>query len=74
MTPAEILQSATSVAATVLGQSGRLGVIAKGAVADLIVLDGDPTADLAALTVPGRGPRAVMKAGRFVDLPQTRRG
>ncbi len=73
MAPAEILKSATSVAAAVLGQSGRLGVIAKGALADLIVLDGDPTADLGALTAPGRGPRAVLKGGRFVDLPQTRR-
>ncbi|MEO8142909.1 MAG: amidohydrolase family protein [Betaproteobacteria bacterium] len=65
MTPVEVLQSATSVAAELLGQRGRLGVIAPGAVADLLVVAGDPTRDLAPLQAPGRGLLAVMKAGRF---------
>ena len=65
MKPAEILQSATSVGAELIGQSGKLGVIAPGAMADLIVVAGDPTKDLAPLQKPEKGLLAVMKAGRF---------
>ena len=65
MTPAEILQSATSVAAALIGQAGKLGVIAPGAAADLLVVAGDPTKDLAPLQAPERGLLAVMKGGRF---------
>ena len=65
MTPAENLQSATSVAADVLNQTGRLGVIEKGAWADLLVVDGDPTRDLSPLQAPDAGLLAVMKGGRF---------
>jgi imidazolonepropionase-like amidohydrolase len=65
MTPVEILQSATSVAAQVLRQDGSLGVIEKGAQADLIVVQTDPTRDLAPLADPETGLLAVMKAGRF---------
>ncbi len=65
MSAAEILQSATSVGAEVLNQSGRLGVIEKGAAADLLVVEGDPTRDLAPLQAPDRGLPAVMQAGRF---------
>jgi imidazolonepropionase-like amidohydrolase len=65
MAPAEILQSATRVGAELIGQSGKLGVIAPGAAADLLVVDGDPTRDLAPLLSPERGLLAVMKGGRF---------
>lgn len=65
MSPVEILQSATSVAAELLNQSGRLGVIEPGAYADLLVVKGDPTRDLAPLQAPEEGLLAVMKAGRF---------
>ena len=65
MTPAAILQSATSVAAQLLGQAGKLGVIAQGATADLLVVAGDPTKSLAPLQAPEKGLLAVMKAGRF---------
>ncbi len=65
MTPAEILRSATSVAADLLGESGRIGVVAPGALADLLVVEGDPTRDLAPLQAPEWGLRAVMKDGRF---------
>jgi len=64
-TPVEILQSATSVAARVLNQEGRLGVIAAGAHADLVVVDGDPTADILLLTEPEKNLRGVMKAGKW---------
>jgi imidazolonepropionase-like amidohydrolase len=65
MTPVEILRSATSVAAELIGQEGKLGVIAPGAAADLLVVDGDPTRDLAPLQAPERGLLAVMKGGTF---------
>jgi imidazolonepropionase-like amidohydrolase len=65
MKPTEILQSATSVGAELIGQSGKLGVIAPGAAADLLVVAGDPTKDLSPLQKPEKGLLAVMKAGRF---------
>ena len=65
MLPAEILQSATSVAAQLLGQEGKLGVIAPGAAADLLVVASDPTKSLAPLQAPEKGLLAVMKAGIF---------
>ncbi len=65
MTPVEILRSATSIGAELIGQEGRLGVIEPGAAADLIVAAGDPARDLAPLQAPERGLLAIMKAGRF---------
>ena len=60
----EILRQATSLNAEMLGRSGELGTVAPDALADLIVVDGDPIADLGVLS--GRGERIslVMKGGR----------
>lgn len=52
--PADVLRSATSVNAEILQQNGRLGVIAPGAIADLIVCDGDPLRDISLLSQPHR--------------------
>ncbi|NIQ96176.1 MAG: amidohydrolase family protein, partial [Desulfuromonadales bacterium] len=46
LSPAEILISATSGNAALLQAEGQLGVVAPGALADLIVVDGDPLSDL----------------------------
>ena len=46
MTPMQAIQSATSRAAELLDQSGKLGVIAPGAYADVVAVDGDPLADI----------------------------
>ena len=46
---AEILRSATAVNAELLQEKGMLGVIAEGAHADLLVIDGNPLADLGVL-------------------------
>jgi imidazolonepropionase-like amidohydrolase len=65
MSPLEVLQSATSVGAEVLRATGKLGVIAEGAFADLLVAATDPAEDLSCLASPEDGLLAVMKAGRF---------
>jgi imidazolonepropionase-like amidohydrolase len=60
---ADVIRSATVVAARLLRLEGRIGVVAPGAWADLLVLDGDPLRDLAVLTRPQDHLRLVMKAG-----------
>jgi imidazolonepropionase-like amidohydrolase len=61
--PADILRSATTVPARLLGLEGRVGVVAPGASADLLVVDGNPLDRLAVLADPARHLRLVMKAG-----------
>jgi imidazolonepropionase-like amidohydrolase len=62
-TPQEILRSATAVNAELLMEKGRLGTIAEGAHADLLVVEGDPLADLGVLLKPERNLKLVMKGG-----------
>jgi len=60
----DILRSACSVNAELLRQSGSLGTIRPGAIADLLVVDGDPLKDISVLN--GEDHLAViMKDGRF---------
>ena len=66
MSALEVLQSATSVNARLLGRERELGVVARGALADLVVVDGDPTTDLTLLQGQGARMPIVMKGGRFV--------
>ncbi len=42
---------------------GKLGVIEKGALADLLVVDGDPTQSLGFLEDPANGIKLIMKGG-----------
>lgn len=46
MTPMEALRAGTSEAARLLNASGTVGTIAPGKAADLVLLDGDPLADV----------------------------
>jgi imidazolonepropionase-like amidohydrolase len=64
--PLEIVRSATLVNAELLGRRGELGVVAPGALADLLVVDGDPLADVAPLAAPERHLAAVVKGGALV--------
>jgi imidazolonepropionase-like amidohydrolase len=49
MTPMQAIQSATSRPAEMLGMKGQLGVIAPGALADVVAVSGDPLKDVKAL-------------------------
>ncbi|HEY8490422.1 MAG TPA: amidohydrolase family protein [Dehalococcoidia bacterium] len=62
LTPMEAIQAATLNAARALGLEHDLGTVQPGRRADLVVLDGDPLADLDAT----RSVRLVMQDGEFV--------
>jgi len=71
--PVEILKMATAVNGELLAMSGprnpypgKLGVIEKGALADLILVDGDPIADLKLIADPDRNFLVIMKDGLIV--------
>jgi imidazolonepropionase-like amidohydrolase len=65
--PAEVLAWGTSNAGELLlGGKDKLGVIEPGALADLIVIDGDPLADLSLLGRPEQTLKAVIRDGAFV--------
>lgn len=69
--PAEILRQATSKAGELLALSGprnpygTLGVIRQGAVADILVVDGDPLEDISVLANPSQNLRLIMKDGKI---------
>ncbi|HXC28248.1 MAG TPA: amidohydrolase family protein [Stellaceae bacterium] len=63
MAPFEVIRSATTVNAELLNRAGELGVVAPGARADLIVVDGDPLRDIALLDGQGENLRVIMKDG-----------
>ena len=46
-------------------QEGKLGTLAPGAFADLLVVDGDPLKDLGLFKDGGKHLSAIMKAGQF---------
>ena len=66
MGPVEVLQSATITAARLLRAEGQIGQLLPGAWADLLVVDGDPTAGLDMLAAPATGIRLLMQGGRVV--------
>ena len=74
--PADVLAMATTEAATALGVDAITGHLTAGFDADLIVVDGDPSADIAALgklrRVIARGRDYLPDSGRFdVSAPGT---
>ena len=64
MPPLFVIQAATTHAAELLRQQGRIGVIAAGAYADIIAVQGDPVADVTRLQHVG----FVMKGGTVYKL------
>ena len=69
MTAIQAITAATVTASRALGMAARIGSIRRGKQADLLVVDGDPTADISALSRV----RMVMQAGRIVyrDIKST---
>lgn len=63
--PIEVIRAATTIAAEVVRRPGKLGTIAAGAWADLIVVDGDPLQDISLLEGQGKHLAAIMKGGHF---------
>ena len=67
LSPAQVLMWGTSNAGELLVDvPGKVGVIEAGAMADLIVVDGDPLADLSLLARPQEALKAVIRDGAFV--------
>jgi imidazolonepropionase-like amidohydrolase len=71
--PAELLRQATAGNAELLALSGprnpypgRLGVVAEGAIADLILVDGNPVADISLIGRPEEAFLAIIKGGQLV--------
>jgi imidazolonepropionase-like amidohydrolase len=62
----EVLESATLTGAELLGAAGRLGVLAPGAAADLLLCRADPGADVRVLADPDRALALVVSRGRVV--------
>ncbi len=61
----EIIASATRIGAEILRRESDLGVIAPGAIADILVIDGNPLEDISLLAGHGEHLLAIMKDGRF---------
>jgi imidazolonepropionase-like amidohydrolase len=66
MTPMEAIQSATSVAARLMGWEDRVGAVAAGRYGDLIAVKGDPLRDVRAL----ESVAVVVKGGNVIKQPQ----
>ncbi|MEN5161493.1 metal-dependent hydrolase family protein [Achromobacter spanius] len=59
----EVIQCATTTAAEVLNQVGQLGRIQEGALADILLVDGDPYRDLSCILGQGEHIGLIMKGG-----------
>ncbi len=64
LSPVEVLRSATTVSAEAMGAGADLGSIEPGKLADLIVIDGNPLANIKDL----RRVKRVMKDGQMFEL------
>ena len=69
MTPMETLVAATRLGGELMGRPGELGVIVPGALADLLLVDGDPLADIAVLQ-DRSALRMIMKGGALHKAPK----
>jgi imidazolonepropionase-like amidohydrolase len=70
--PAEVLKMATSDNAELLALSGqrspyfgKLGVVREGALADILLIDGDPISNIKLIEDPGKNFSVIMKDGRL---------
>ncbi|MCP9456546.1 MAG: amidohydrolase family protein [Nitrospira sp.] len=71
MTPMEAIMASTAQAARLIGLDKEIGTLARGMIADLLVIDGDPLTSIDHLRDRSRI-LGVMQAGRFVAGPLAR--
>jgi imidazolonepropionase-like amidohydrolase len=71
LTPLQAIQCATQANAFALRMSGQVGELAAGKLADLLIVDGDPSKDVAVLGDHSRI-RHVFLGGREIDLTPAR--
>jgi cytosine/adenosine deaminase-related metal-dependent hydrolase len=71
MSSLEAIHCATGAGAFALKMAGRTGVVAAGMKADLLVVDGDPSQNVAILGEPGRISQVYL-GGQSVDLSPPR--
>jgi imidazolonepropionase-like amidohydrolase len=65
LSPIEIIRQATLVGAEIVRMPGKLGVVAPGALADILVIDGNPLERIEVLAGQGESIPVIMKAGCF---------
>jgi imidazolonepropionase-like amidohydrolase len=65
LSPLSVIKWATRHGAELIGRSDDLGTVAVGKIADLLVIDGDPSADIGLLA--DKDPVAVLKGGEVVS-------
>jgi imidazolonepropionase-like amidohydrolase len=70
-TPAEALSAATMLGGQIMGMGNELGLIRSGYIADLLLVQGDPTQNLSILLDRGNL-RAILQAGNFYKAPEAR--
>jgi imidazolonepropionase-like amidohydrolase len=63
---AEIIRSATLIGARLCGLEGQIGIIARNAFADLLIVEGDPYADITVLGNDGANMPVIVRNGIFV--------
>lgn len=73
LSPSEALQSATRVAAEASALGDRIGTLEEGKIADLIVVHGEPLANIAVMADPA-AIAYVMKGGMVVRRPDAAEG
>jgi imidazolonepropionase-like amidohydrolase len=68
MSPLEAIQAGTSHGAPMMGLDGQVGEITEGALADLIIVGGDPSVNLRLLYTPGKITHVILD-GRIQQFP-----
>ena len=61
-----VLQQATLIGAEILNRKGELGELSEGAIADLLLVDGNPLVDIGCLLDQGAQIRAIVQDGKIV--------
>ena len=64
--PVELLRQATSVNAELMMLESKIGCVAEGAFADLLVVDGDPLKDINLIAADGKKLKAIVRNGEVV--------